>query len=66
MAGTLETIKISFIFFYSIAAVRWAGLAIYLGSLFSTTVDDLLNVLLALGKCGKLTHHSGVNCLYRI
>lgn len=54
MAGTLGTKKISFIFFDSIGAALWAGLAIYLGSLFSTTVDDLLNVLLALGKWGSL------------
>ena len=54
MAGTLGTKKISFIFFDSIGVALWAGLAIYLGSLFSTTVDDLLNVLLALGKWGSL------------
>lgn len=54
MAGALGTKRTSFIFFDSIGAMLWAGLAIYLGSLFSTTIDDLLNVLLALGKWGGL------------
>lgn len=54
MAGTLGTKKTSFVFFDSLGAALWAGLAIYLGSLFSTTIDDLLNVLLALGKWGGL------------
>ncbi|MEZ0233117.1 MAG: rhodanese-like domain-containing protein [Methylophilaceae bacterium] len=53
MAGTIGTRQSAFIFFDAIGAALWAGLAIYLGTLFSTTVDDLLNVLLTLGKWGS-------------
>lgn len=52
MAGMLGTRRIAFMMFDGIGAALWAGLAIYLGSIFSTTVDDLLNVLLQLGKLG--------------
>jgi len=52
MAGTLGTKRMPFILFDSLGAALWAGLAIYLGSLFSTTIDDLLDVLLTLGQWG--------------
>lgn len=52
LAGALGTRRTSFIFFDSVGAALWAGSAIYLGSLFSTTIDDLLNVLQHLGMWG--------------
>ena len=52
LAGALGTRRTSFIFFDSVGAALWAGSAIYLGSLFSTTIDDLLNVLAHLGIWG--------------
>ncbi len=39
-----------FVVYDGIGAALWAGLGIYLGSLFSTPVDDLLNVLPQLGQ----------------
>jgi membrane protein DedA with SNARE-associated domain/rhodanese-related sulfurtransferase len=54
LAGTLGTGPIVFLFFDSLGAALWAGSAIWLGSLFSTTVDDLLQVLEGLGKWGLL------------
>lgn len=54
LAGALGTPRLKFIFFDSLGAALWAGSAIYLGSLFSTTIDDLLNVLEHLGKWGLL------------
>lgn len=52
LAGALGTRRLSFIFFDGLGAALWAGSAIYLGTLFSTTIDDLLNVLENLGKWG--------------
>lgn len=52
LAGSLGTKLSKFIFFDLIGATLWAGSAIYLGTLFSSTIDDLLNVLAALGKWG--------------
>jgi membrane protein DedA with SNARE-associated domain/rhodanese-related sulfurtransferase len=54
LAGTIGTRRLTFIFFDSIGAALWAGLAIFLGSLFSAAVDDLLIVLAELGKWGGL------------
>lgn len=54
MAGTLGTRRSAFFLFDGLGAALWAGVAIYLGSLFSTTIDDLLNVLVELGKWGGL------------
>lgn len=54
LAGTVGTRRITFLFFDAIGAALWAGLAIFLGSLFSTTIDDLLAVLTELGKWGAL------------
>lgn len=54
LAGTIGTRRLTFLFFDSIGAALWAGLAIFLGSLFSTAIDDLLNVLAELGKWGGL------------
>ncbi|GAB2907692.1 hypothetical protein GCM10027278_30800 [Paralcaligenes ginsengisoli] len=52
LAGALGTRRLKFVFFDSLGAALWAGSAIYLGSLFSTTIGDLLNVLEHLGKWG--------------
>jgi membrane protein DedA with SNARE-associated domain/rhodanese-related sulfurtransferase len=54
LAGTLGTRYITFLFFDSLGAALWAGSAIWLGSLFSSTVGDLLDVLESLGKWGLL------------
>jgi membrane protein DedA with SNARE-associated domain/rhodanese-related sulfurtransferase len=54
LAGTLGTRRINFVLFDSLGAALWAGSAIFLGSLFSTTIDDLLSVLDELGKWGML------------
>ncbi len=54
LAGALGTPRLKFLFFDGLGAALWAGSAIYLGSLFSTTIDDLLNVLAHLGKWGLL------------
>jgi membrane protein DedA with SNARE-associated domain/rhodanese-related sulfurtransferase len=54
LAGTLGTRYRAFLFFDCLGAALWAGSAIWLGTLFSTTVDDLLNVLDNLGKWGVL------------
>ena len=52
LAGALGPRCTSFIFFDSAGAALGAGSAIYLGSLFSTTIEDLLNVLEHLGTWG--------------
>ena len=52
LAGTVGTRPLMFIVFDGIGAAAWAGLAIFLGSLFSSTIDDLLTVLADLGKWG--------------
>lgn len=52
LAGTTGTRLTSFVFFDSLGAALWAGLAIFLGSLFSTAIDDLLSILEQMGKWG--------------
>jgi len=54
LAGTMGTRNLTFLFFDGLGAALWAGSAIWLGSLFSTTVNDLLDVLESLGKWGAL------------
>ncbi|SFC33382.1 membrane protein DedA, SNARE-associated domain [Polaromonas sp. OV174] len=54
LAGALGTRRLGFIFFDGLGAALWAGSAIYLGSLFSTAIDELLDVLAQLGKWGLL------------
>lgn len=54
MAGISGTRFRTFIVFDALGTSLWAGSAIYLGSLFSSTVDDLLNVLQKLGLWGML------------
>lgn len=54
LAGTTNIRPAAFIAFDGIGAALWAGSAIFLGSLFSTTVESLLDVLAQLGKWGTL------------
>ena len=54
LAGALGTRLIAFLVFDSLGAALWAGSAIWLGSLFSSTVDDLLQALDSLGRQGLL------------
>lgn len=54
LAGTLGTRRAKFIFFDAIGAALWAATALFLGSLFSNAIDELLNGLMQLGKWGAL------------
>ena len=54
LAGSTRTRLLKFFIFDTIGATLWAGLAIYLGQLFSSTIEDLLSVLTALGKWGLI------------
>jgi membrane protein DedA with SNARE-associated domain/rhodanese-related sulfurtransferase len=54
LAGTTGTPRVTFILFDGLGAMLWAGSAIYLGSLFSTTIEDLLLTLEQLGKWGAV------------
>ena len=54
LAGAMGTRPVVFLFFDSLGAALWAGSAIWLGTLFSTTVDNLLQVLDSLGRWGLL------------
>lgn len=52
LAGALGTGRRRFLLFDGLGATLWAGSAIYLGSLFSTAVDDFLLVLGQMGFWG--------------
>ncbi len=52
LAGTVGTPLAVFILFDAVGALIWVGSAVFLGSLFSSTVQDLLDVLAALGQWG--------------
>ncbi|MBG7622071.1 DedA family protein/thiosulfate sulfurtransferase GlpE [Herbaspirillum sp. AP02] len=54
LSGTMGTRRISFLLWDAAGSALWAGLGIFLGSLFSSAVDDLLNVLAQLGHYGML------------
>jgi membrane protein DedA with SNARE-associated domain/rhodanese-related sulfurtransferase len=54
LAGTLGTKSITFLIFDGLGSAIWAGSAILLGSLFSSAIDELLNVLTQMGKWGGL------------
>lgn len=54
LAGATGTGTLAFLLFDAIGAVLWAGSALYLGTLFSSTVDDLLRVLEQLGRGGLM------------
>lgn len=52
LAGAIGTRSGKFLLFDTIGAALWAGSAIFLGSLFSSAVSDLLDILTSLGKWG--------------
>lgn len=52
LAGAIGTRPAKFLLFDGLGAVLWVGSAIFLGSLFRTTVADLLDILASLGKWG--------------
>lgn len=52
LAGATGTKTLTFLLFDALGATLWAGSALYLGTLFSSTVDDLLQVLEQLGRGG--------------
>ncbi|MDR0204674.1 MAG: VTT domain-containing protein [Delftia acidovorans] len=54
LAGVMGTPLRSFVLYDGLGALVWVGSAVYLGSLFSSTVEDLLGVLTALGQWGLL------------
>lgn len=54
LAGTVGTRRANFIFFDTIGAALWAGVALFLGSLFSNAIDELINMLVQIGKWGAL------------
>lgn len=54
LSGTMGTRRVSFLLWDAAGSALWAGLGIFLGSLFSSAVDDLLNVLAQLGHYGML------------
>lgn len=54
LSGTMGTRRISFVLWDAAGSALWAGLGIFLGTLFSSAVDDLLNVLAQLGHYGML------------
>jgi membrane protein DedA with SNARE-associated domain/rhodanese-related sulfurtransferase len=55
LAGTVSsTGRRTFVLFDGIGAALWAGTAIFLGSLFSAALEDLLQLLESLGKWGGI------------
>ncbi|QNP60428.1 rhodanese-like domain-containing protein [Paenacidovorax monticola] len=52
LAGVVGTPRTVFVLYDTLGALIWVGSAVLLGSLFSTTVEDLLAVLTALGQGG--------------
>jgi membrane protein DedA with SNARE-associated domain/rhodanese-related sulfurtransferase len=54
LAGTVGTRATTFIIFDSLGAAIWAGSAIVLGTLFSSAIDELLDILREMGKWGAL------------
>lgn len=54
LAGVVGTPLRTFVLFDMLGALIWVGSAVFLGSLFASTVESLLDVLTALGKWGLL------------
>lgn len=54
LAGAVGTRAPVFLLFDGLGAALWAGSAIFLGTLFSAAVDEVLAVLVELGKWGAL------------
>ncbi len=54
LAGSSGTRYWVFLIMDGIGAALWAGSALWLGSVFSSAIDDLLNILMEMGKWGTL------------
>jgi len=54
LAGAIGTRSGKFLLFDTLGAALWCGSAIFLGSLFSSAVDDLLTILAELGEWGVI------------
>lgn len=54
LAGSTGTKLLVFILLDGLGAMLWAGSALWLGSLFSNTIDELMSFLLQMGKWGTL------------
>ena len=54
LAGSLKTKPITFLIFDCLGAAIWVGSGLLLGNLFSSVIDQLMDVLIALGKWGSL------------
>ncbi|MDI1360911.1 DedA family protein/thiosulfate sulfurtransferase GlpE [Methylotenera sp.] len=54
LAGSTGTKLIVFLIMDALGAALWAGSALWLGSLFSNAIDELMNVLIEMGKWGML------------
>lgn len=54
LAGSLRTKPLTFLLFDSMGAALWAGSGLILGSIFSSAIDQLMGVLIELGKWGSL------------
>lgn len=54
LAGSTGTRLLTFLVMDGLGAAIWAGSALWLGSLFSTAIDDLMNILAEMGKWGTL------------
>lgn len=54
LAGSTGTRLLTFVVMDGLGAAIWAGSALWLGSLFSTAIDDLMNILAEMGKWGTL------------
>jgi len=54
LAGALGTRPTRFVLFDTLGALLWVGSAVFLGSLFSSAVTSLLDILTELGKWGML------------
>jgi membrane protein DedA with SNARE-associated domain/rhodanese-related sulfurtransferase len=54
LAGSTGTKFITFLIMDGLGAAIWAGSALWLGSLFRTAIDDLMNILIEMGKWGTL------------
>ncbi len=52
LSGAVQTRLLTFLVFDAIGAALWAGVAVGIGSLFSNTVETLLNTLAHLGEIG--------------
>ena len=59
LAGAIGTRSTTFLLFDALGAALWAGLGIFLGTLFSDGVDGLLIVLEQLGQWGLLLIGAG-------